>query len=138
MKLPAYGKELLDARRRGLRPAPPFDVVWITDSWDLAKRVKDWDFFALVCNPPAAPYDFLLLYDLPVVVMTDSDDVLGLVERIARAQPRSLQVPRRALRLLYWLRVTGQAPPEELAALAEQPLVAACYGAAPRTPRVGA
>ncbi len=117
MKLPAYGRELLDVRRRGLRPGPPFDVVFVTDSWDLAKRIRDWDFFSLVCDPPAAPYDFLLLFDLPVVVMTESDDILGLCERIARAQPRSLRVAPHGQRLPYWMCVVGDHPREELATL---------------------
>lgn len=117
MKLPAYGKELMDARRRGLRPAPPFDTVFVTDSWELAQRIREWDFLALVCAPPEAPYDFTLLFDLPVVVMTESADVLGLVERVWRAQPSSLRVPPRGQRLPYWSCVIGDRPREELATL---------------------
>jgi len=116
MKPPAYGRELLNVRRDGLRPAPPFDVVFVTDDWDLAQRIREWRFFALVCNPPEAPYDFSLLFDLPVVVLLLSDDRLGLCERVARARPRSLDVPRRPW-LPYWVRITGDSPREELAAM---------------------
>jgi len=117
VKPPAYGRELLDARRRGLRPAPPFDTVFVTDNWEFAKRVQDWDYYALVCDPVSAPYDFLLLFDLPVVVMIDSEDVLGVCERIARAQPKSLRVPPRGERLPYWACVVADRPREELATL---------------------
>ena len=43
MKPPAYGRSLLDARRRGLRPAPPFDVVFVTDDWELANGLDPND-----------------------------------------------------------------------------------------------
>ena len=116
MKPPAYARQLLDARRRGLRPKPPFDVVFVTDDWELAKRIQEWDFFALVCDPPSAPYDFLCLYDLPVVVLFVTEDKLGACERIARAQPRSLDVPSKPW-LRYWVRITGDRPREDLASM---------------------
>lgn len=117
MKPPAYARQLLDARRRGLRPKPPFDVVFVTDDWELAKQIQARDFFALVCDPPSAPYDFLCLYDLPVVVLFATEDKLGACERIARAQPRSLDVPRPPWRR-YLVRIDGILPREELAHMA--------------------
>lgn len=92
MKLPAYGKELLAARRLRQRPAAP---VVVTDCWGVAKVYREDDLFALVCPQPAEPYDFALLYDLEVLVMTASDDILGLCERIAQAKPRRMSVLRR-------------------------------------------
>ena len=92
MKLPAYGIALLDARRAGARPARP---VVVTDCWAVAKMYQESDYFALVCAPPEAPYDFTLLYDLDVMLMMGSDDVLGIAERIAQAKPERFSVSTR-------------------------------------------
>lgn len=89
MKLPAYGKALLDARRLGGRPADP---VIVTDCWGVAKVYQEADKFALVCAPAWTPYDFTLLYNLDVMLLVGSDDALGIAERIARAKPERLSV----------------------------------------------
>ncbi len=93
MKLPAYGRELLAARQAGARPAQP---VVVTDSWAVAQLYREADLFALVCSPPAEPFDFGLLYGLDVMLMLREDDVLGIAERVASAQPERLSVLLRA------------------------------------------
>ena len=89
MRLPAFGRELLAARRMGARPEKP---VVLTDSWDVARHYQAADLFALVCEPIFAPYDFTLLYGLDVMLHLVADDVLGICERVARAQPSRLAV----------------------------------------------
>ncbi len=90
MKLPAYGKELLDARRCGLRPA---QFVLVTDWWQLAQLHRRFvGVFALVCDPLSAPYDFLLLQSLEVVLAHIDPDGLGCAQRIARAAPSQFTV----------------------------------------------
>ena len=102
MKLPAYGKELLAARRAGKRPATP---VVVTDCWGVARVFKAADHYALVCAPASEPCDFTLLYGLHVMVMAGSDDLLGLTERIAQAKPALLEVSRRAELLCVLVRL---------------------------------
>jgi len=88
LKLPAYGKELLAARRAGKMPAR---MVLVTDWWQLAQlHRKLVNCFALVCAPLAAPYEFEMLAGLDVVLAHVSDDALGVAERIARAAPRQI------------------------------------------------
>lgn len=90
LKMPAYGRELLAARRAKRMPAR---LVLVTDWWQLAQLHRRLvNCFALVCDPLAAPYDFLVLQGLDVVLAHVSDDALGVSVRIARAAPRELTV----------------------------------------------
>jgi len=90
--LPAYGRVLLEARMAGLMPAGP---VILTDHWDIARVFREADHFALVCAPPSRPFDLSLLSGLDVMLMAAGDDLLGLVERVARAEPERLSVSTR-------------------------------------------
>jgi hypothetical protein len=93
VKLPAYGKELLEIRLRGKRPKDP---VWITDCWEFARLYREMKNgpIVLVVDPADAPYDFLPVQGLDVIVLPSRADqqYLGLAERLARAQPASLDI----------------------------------------------
>ena len=91
LKLPAYGRDLARARSAGQMPARE---VLVTDWWDLAElfRKPHIDYYALVCAPLAAPYDFAPLQGLVVWLAHVDRDALGAAERIARVGPRKLLV----------------------------------------------
>ena len=81
--LPAFGRELLDLRRSGKRPAKP---VYVVGDWTLAKEFRRRDRFALMVELPAergvrnAPrFDFSMLQDLEVVCVPDSFEWMAAI-----------------------------------------------------------
>lgn len=90
MKLPAWGKALLDLRKAGQRPAFP---VVVTDDWQIAYLVRDrLDWFALVCDPPAQRRDLSMLLDLEVMVVHSGkpEEVGAMVSAVRAARPRKV------------------------------------------------
>ena len=75
-KLPAYGRDLLDARRSGLAPIahpwrPEGSPGWVlvTDSWVLAKFQREQGRTAVVIEA-ARTYDWDMVRELEVFVLT--------------------------------------------------------------------
>jgi hypothetical protein len=64
--LPAFGRELLELRRDGKRPAQP---VFATVDWEIAKSIKSQDRFVLVMTAGNAPLDCSMLEGLDVIVL---------------------------------------------------------------------
>lgn len=91
MKLPAFGKALLDLRRAGKRPAFP---VVVTDDWMIAYLARDrLDWFALVCDPPERRCDLTMLLDLDVMLVHSAGDaqrIAPLLAAVRAARPRRL------------------------------------------------
>lgn len=102
MKLPAFGKALLDLRRAGARPDFP---VAVTDDWRIAELVRQrLDWFALVCDPPTQRRDLSMLLDLDVIVIY-TDRVGAMTAAVRAARPRRL-VHWEALAWLAMMRET--------------------------------
>lgn len=75
-KLPAYGRELLTARRAGFSPLPsPYHgpgvpgFVMVTDSWEVAKLQRELGRTALVVEA-GVEYDWSLVKGLNVWILT--------------------------------------------------------------------
>ena len=74
--LPAFGRELLDARLNGMRPTKP---VYVTDDWDVARELKARARFVLMVPDYDKSYDFLMLRDLDVIALPSD---FGFVAKI--------------------------------------------------------
>lgn len=94
--LPAFGRELLELRREGKRPA---QLVYVVCAWPLAHELRRRDRFALMVelprdelgSPRMRRFDFSMLQDLEVVIIPEWFDWLGIVEPQVRAvRPRAL------------------------------------------------
>lgn len=92
---PAYGRELLELRRSGKRPAQP---VYIVGDWSLARQLRLHDRFVLMVEGEPIAYgfcrfrkfDFSMLFDLDVVLMPDSLEWLGAIPpQVQFCRPRS-------------------------------------------------
>lgn len=85
--VPAYGRELVELRNAGKKPAQP---VYVCDDWTICRMVRERDRYALMVEDPKRPLDYLVLTGLDVVVMHRYG--LGpLIRRNVRAvQPKSL------------------------------------------------
>ena len=72
-RLPAFGRQLRDAIRAGLRPRKLEGAVLVTTRWDYALAAAP---ARLVCPPeyPTCEFDFALLAGLQVVVLVPSVD----------------------------------------------------------------
>lgn len=95
--LPAFGRELLDLRLAGKRPAQP---VYVVGHWDLARELRLRERFALMAEGEPDNYgflrfrkfDFSMVKDLDVVVVPDTLEFLGSISpQVQFARPRSLQ-----------------------------------------------
>jgi hypothetical protein len=95
--LPAYGRELLELRREGKRPAQP---VYVVGDWALARELKRRDRFVLMVelprdafgNPRAQRFDFSPLQDLDVAIVPEWFDWSGIVTpQVNAVRPRSVQ-----------------------------------------------
>src|SRR5258708_1328970 len=95
--LPAYGRELLDLRREGKRPAQP---VYVVGNWELARAARSRDRFALMVEGERdgfgfsrfPRFDFSMLHDLDVVLIPDSLEWIGVIgPQVRSARPRSLE-----------------------------------------------
>jgi hypothetical protein len=90
--LPAYGRELLELRRDGRRPAQP---VFATVDWEIAKSIKSQDRFVLVMTAGDAPLDCSMLAELDIVVINVlqwPDDVCRrALNAIRAARPRRIE-----------------------------------------------
>jgi len=95
--LPAYGRELLELRRSGKRPAQP---VYVVGTWELAKALRERDRFVLMAE--GAPddfgfmrfrkFDFSMLQDLDVVLAPDSLEFAGAIRpQVEFGRPRSVR-----------------------------------------------
>jgi hypothetical protein len=95
--LPAYGRELLELRQSGKRPAQP---VYVVADWSLATELKRRDRFALVAELPRDEhfriverrrFDFLMLQDLVVILIPDWIDWRAQIEpQVRAARPRQI------------------------------------------------
>src|SRR5712691_7580206 len=82
--LPAYGRELLELRRGGKRPA---QLVYVVGNWELARELRARDRFVLMVEGDRdeygfsrfARFDFSMLQDLDVAVIPDSLEWMGVV-----------------------------------------------------------
>src|SRR5258708_1580998 len=95
--LPAYGREVLELRSGGRRPAQPGYVV---GDWELARALRARDRFALIAEGSAFAYgflrfrrfDFSMLRDLDVVLMPGSLEWLGAIPpQVQFCRPRSVR-----------------------------------------------
>ena len=95
--LPAYGRELLELRRDGKRPARP---VYVVGNWELARAVRSRDRFALMVEGEHDEFgfsrfprfDFSMLHDLDVVLIPDSLEWIGVIgPQVRSARPRRLE-----------------------------------------------
>jgi hypothetical protein len=95
--LPAYGRELLELRRSGKRPAQP---VYAVGHWELARALRERERFALMVEGELDEFgfarfprfDFSMLQDLDVVAIPNSLEWIGrVVPQISAARPRSLR-----------------------------------------------
>lgn len=82
--IPAYGKALIDMRRKGLRPP---GVVYVTDSWWVAKFWQRHDRYCLVVDPKT-PYDMSCLRGLRVCLQFNRP-LPEVGQAILAADPRS-------------------------------------------------
>lgn len=110
--LPAYGRELVELRRSGFRPA---GKIYITDDWTAAKSLRDRGECALVEPDCAAQLDFSALAGLPVVFLRFSsrrrrpienarelaEDIESIAGRERKAL-RSIRMARPASLELQW------------------------------------
>ena len=92
LRLPAYGRELLDIRQRGMRPESI--IIVAIDSWDYGKA------FARVVLPQDLPADvvnfvFVAGLDVAVVWLPKVTEIArrdAVVRQILKFSPRSLRV----------------------------------------------
>lgn len=90
MKLPAFGRALLDLRKAGHRPRDP---VVVTDDWTIAEEAREvLDWYALVCDPPEQRRDLSMLLDLDVQVVCFAPPkrVAPMVAAVRAARPRRM------------------------------------------------
>ncbi len=88
-QFPAYGRQILEARKQGLQPRQ--QMVLVTFDWNLAKA-----FPRIVIDRSADPgrLDFSYLVGLDVIIrfeQVDEQRVVPLARAILRANPRRLQ-----------------------------------------------
>jgi hypothetical protein len=107
-KLPAYGRELLDLRRRGLVPDPPLIIVSV--GWNVTRAHGPHLLgYGLVVGDEDDPgaLDFCGVAGLPVLVVSDDETpiarVQSVVDGLLRFAPRSLRA---------WRIVRGRDAPE--------------------------
>jgi len=95
--LPAYGRELLELRRNGKRPA---QLVYVVGDWELARELRERDRFVLMVEGDPDEYgfsrfprfDFSMLQDLDVAIVPDSLEWIGVViPQIRAARPRRVR-----------------------------------------------
>ena len=95
--LPAYGRQLLEVRNSGKRPAHP---VYVTIDWEIAKSLRSQDKFALVMVAGDAPLDCSMLVDLDVVVL----DVLDWPLKVCRRALNAIRMGRpRSIEYRHWI-----------------------------------
>lgn len=91
--LPAYGRELLELRRGGERPAQP---VYVVGNWELARELRGRERFVLMVEGDRDQFgfsrfprfDFSMLQDLDVVLVPDSLEWLGVIgPQVKSARP---------------------------------------------------
>ena len=97
LKLPAFARQLIDARERGLSPVRGWNgchVIVVLDDWKLAERR-----FRLVVPPDAAPedLDFRVCAALDVIICynsrrTDGERLKSAIRAILKGAPAALQV----------------------------------------------
>lgn len=92
MKLPYNGKELLDARKKGLKPR---GVVLVTDT---KKKNADCQ---LVIMPGMDEYDFSMLRGLDVFVAFESDFLRWEISTYRRWEAAIIKDIQRECRELY-------------------------------------
>lgn len=88
--LPAYGRELLQVRRDGKRPA---QLVYVVGNWELARELRARDRFVLMVEGDPDKYgfsrfprfDFSMLQDLDVAIVPDSLEWIGIIIPQVRA-----------------------------------------------------
>lgn len=106
VRRPAYAKELAELRGRGLRPLFP---VYVTDSWDVARFLREWsgnDYVALVVAPIDTPVDYGACRGLDVVVVHAHPDSAASVA-VGRLQAAG------ASRITVWTRPAWLAMTEQ-------------------------
>lgn len=95
--LPAYGRELLELRRSGKKPA---QLVYVVGNWEIARVLRVLDRFVLMVEGEALPYgflrfrrfDFSMLQDLDVVLIPDSMEFTGHIWwQVESFRPRTLR-----------------------------------------------
>jgi len=84
----ARGAEKLEERR--LRRQRPALSVVVTDSADVANMASGTGFYVLEVT--SGQYEMRCLHGLSVLVVLLTDDVLGVLESVAEAEPRMLNV----------------------------------------------
>lgn len=89
-KLPAYARELLDARRIGNR-RPKFNAVFITDWWEMARDNREILGYCTLVIEPFDRYNLGCCADLDVILVMRGDRRLVL-ESLRRAGPRSVAI----------------------------------------------
>lgn len=87
-KLPAYARELLDVRRFGNR-RPKFNVVFITDWWEMARDNRDVLGYCTLVVEPFERYNLSCCADLDVILVMRGDPVL-IRRALGRADTRSV------------------------------------------------
>lgn len=83
--LPAYGRELLELRRSGKRPAQP---VYVVDNWEVARVLREKDRFVLVAEDRSLSYDFEPVRGLDVIAVPTDLDFFRQLPSIKAARPR--------------------------------------------------
>jgi len=84
----ARGAEKLEERR--LRRQRPALSVVVTDSADVANMASGTGFYVLEVT--SGQYEMRCVHGLSVLVVLLTDDVLGVLESVAEAEPRMLNV----------------------------------------------
>src|SRR5690242_18153822 len=80
--LPAYGRELVELRNSGKRPA---DAVFVTIDWKIADSLRSQDRFVLVMVAGTAPLDCSMLAGLDVIVLDALDWPIKVCRRALNA-----------------------------------------------------
>lgn len=94
--LPAYGRELLELRREGKRPA---QLVYVVGDWDVARVLRYRDLFVLMVEGTPDKFgflrfrrfDFSMLQDLDVVLIPDSVEFGQVWGQVQSFRPRTLR-----------------------------------------------
>jgi len=100
MRLANGASQLHAIRLRGKCPTPH---VVVTDQSFIARLNASYGVFCLIAGPGV--WDMRCLHGLEVIVWCYGDDLLGLVESIALAEPSELRVMDKAKQraMLDWL-----------------------------------
>jgi hypothetical protein len=88
VKLPAFGRALLELRKSGQRPSDP---VVVTDDWTIAEAARQaLDWYALVCDPPEVRRDLSMLLglDVQVVYFAPRERIAPMAAAVRAARPR--------------------------------------------------